>query len=273
MSSQDQRKESGVKLKKVPESDESEEEKKEDEMKDNAVADPPELENLSEELVDLFRHKAKYEVNEDGSLTFWPKPGCEPRQRRLHTSCMPMDSAAKKAGCDKIEAMSSHEEMVVNSGANTICSFIEAAIRAWSDHYPFRFKPEHIWLLILQAVAVHVDQNAEKLRKKYVNYSGKMELIVERNEFVLGSDDNDWEGVIEEFAQQIDANSVKDTVQLFDCDFSGSTILEKICAKVTIMVFLEYIQIIQSLFVQQTTTNHPFHCVLRIFARTISLTR
>ena len=35
--------------------------------------------------------------------------------------------------------------------------------------------------------------------------------------------------------QQIDANTVKDTVALFDCDFSKSTVMDKICTKVTIM--------------------------------------
>merc|ERR1719295_1316111 len=180
--------------------------------------------------------KAKYEVNKDGSLTFWPTPDCEVSEG-LRTEKVSMWKAAKAANISgKLEASSDpNVDVIQHGGRNPICSFINASMTAWSMHYPFRFKPEHIWLLILQGVAVHVDQNAEKLRKKYVNHEGKMTLTVRRDGFVLGSDENDWEGVIEEFVEQIDANTVKDTVQLFDCDFSGSTMMEKICAKVTIM--------------------------------------
>merc|ERR1719145_273380 len=133
----------------------------------------------------------------------------------------------------KLEASSDSSLNVVDS--RELSSFIDASLEAWAKHYPIRFRPEHIWLLILQAVALHVEKNAEKLRKKYVNHEGKMELKVQRDDFVLGSDNNDWEGVIEEFVEQIDANTVKDTVQLLDCDFSGSSITEKVCTKVTIM--------------------------------------
>merc|ERR1719242_359212 len=152
-----------------------------------------------------------------------------------------MADTAKMAGCSgELEASSDPDVQVVLSNGwmrsrGSICGFIDASLTAWSNHYPIRFKPEHIWLLILQGVAVHVDQNAEKLRRKYVNHNGKMTLKVIRDDFVLGSDKNDWEGVIEEFVEQIDANTVKDTVPLFDCDFSGSTMMEKICTKVTIM--------------------------------------
>merc|ERR1719295_2483702 len=197
--------------------------------------------------------KAKYEVNKDGSLTFWPTPDCEVSEG-LRTEKVSMWKAAKAANISgKLEASSDpNVDVIQHGGRNPICSFINASMTAWSMHYPFRFKPEHIWLLILQGVAVHVDQNAEKLRKKYVSHEGKMTLKVQRDDFVLGSDKNDWEGVIEEFVQQIDANTVKDTVQLFDCDFSNSSGLEKICAKVTIM------DICKSYFSFEVCTNCGF---------------
>ena len=199
----------------------------------------------NEELLSLYNFKARYEVNKDGSLTFWPTPDCEVNSNGLRTQKVPINKAAVAANHEyfrgKLEASSDPNVNVVQYGTrdvyrnSTICSFIEASLTAWSMHYPFRFKPEHIWLLILQSVAVHVDQNAENLRKKYVNHDGKMKLTVNRDNFVLGSRKNDWEGVVDEFVQQIDANTVKDTVQLLECDFSRSTIMDKICTKVTIM--------------------------------------
>jgi len=157
----------------------------------------------------------------------------------METTKVPMSRMATVAmdyWCKGLEASSStHANMSNTDSKYTVNSFITSALDSWSNHYPFRFKPEHIWLLILQAVAIHVDQNAEKLRAKYVNHKGKMTLTVRRDDFVMGSDKNDWEGVIEEFVDQIDANTVKDTATLFDCDFSKSSLMDKICTKVTIM--------------------------------------
>ena len=192
------------------------------------------------ELVSLHRHKAKYQMNEDSSVTIWPAPDCQMSKDLLKTTSITelMLGVAQRAKCGEIEATSNTNLTVVGSTSNRdnpICSFINASLDAWANHYPIRFKPEHIWLLVLQGVAVHVDLNAEQLRTKYVNHDGKMKLVVRRDDFILGSDKNDWEGVIEEFVEQIDANTVKDTAQLFDCDFSGSTKMEKVCTKVTIM--------------------------------------
>merc|ERR1719474_1979630 len=191
------------------------------------------LQKLNKELAALYTHNAKYNVNGDGSVTFWPTPNCKPAIKPVTTKRMSMKKYAEWQQCKELEA-SSNTDLDI-AGESGICSFITAAIDSWSSHYPIRFKPEHIWLLILQGVAVHVDRNAEKLRTKYVNHKETMTLRVERDDFVLGSAKNDWEGVIEEFVEQIDSNTVKDTVQLFDCDFSGSTMMDKICTKVTIM--------------------------------------
>merc|ERR1719491_1376190 len=102
-----------------------------------------------------------------------------------------------------MEAMSDATIKVVGTSDQS-CSFIVAATQAWSEHHPLKLKPEHIWLLILQSTAVHVDQNAEKLRQKFVNFEGKKELLLRRDEFVLGSTTNDWEGLVKEFVEQID---------------------------------------------------------------------
>ena len=52
-------------------------------------------------------------------------------------------------------------------------------------------KPRWIRGPITIPFALHVDQNAEKLRTKYVNHKGKMTLFIQRDNFVMGSADND----------------------------------------------------------------------------------
>lgn len=55
--------------------------------------------------------------------------------------------------------------------------------------------------------------------------------------FELGNPNNDWASVIDKFGEQIDKNTVKDTVelQLLETDFSDVTKIDKINAKITIM--------------------------------------
>ena len=190
------------------------------------------MDELPKQVQDLYKHKAKYQINEDGSLTFYPTPNCKPSKTKLPTSKLSMESALSETDCKSAISYSNPDTDIVKTNPPKTCSFITSSLKAWFDHYPFRFRAEHIWLLILQAVAIHVDQNAEKLRNKYVTHEGKKKLLVKvsRNPSY-----EEWIRVVQNFAAQIDKNTVKDTCEIFACDFSGSTLTEKIATKVTIM--------------------------------------
>ena len=69
--------------------------------------------------------------------------------------------------------------------------FVSAAVAAFANHFPLQLRPQHIHLLILQAIAQHVDSQPEALRSKWVKHADKTELVVQRDHFVLGSA-NDW---------------------------------------------------------------------------------
>ena len=127
------------------------------------------LEKLPQDLQALYYHEAKYEINDNGSLTFWPTPNCEPSTTPLQSECMTEKCIPSNAECTKAVVFSDPDNKIVGdcNWRYGVSSFIRSSLTAWSDHYPFRFRPEHIWLIILQSVAVHVDQNAEKLRSKY----------------------------------------------------------------------------------------------------------
>eukprot|EP01084_Bolivina_argentea_P086309 156003_1 len=150
------------------------EEKKEEITIQGDKLDKESFNKLSKTLQDLYNHKAKYKLNKDGSITFEPTPNCEPANKLLPQSNISWTTLVSKNACDenKIEAQYDSKAKVINSNKQfgysykktSFCSFITSALTAWSQHYPFRFKVEHIWLLILQAVAIHVDQNAKKLR-------------------------------------------------------------------------------------------------------------
>ena len=71
---------------------------------------------------------------------------------------------------------------------------------AHSNHYPIRIKPDHIWLLIVQAFSNHVNVNSEELRSHFVNFEGKKTLIVN---YPLSSITQVERKVLENFSEQI----------------------------------------------------------------------
>eukprot|EP01083_Nonionella_stella_P010013 28614_1 len=196
------------------------------------VADQSIVDKLENDMAELYKYKCKHKINENGSVTFWPTPNCKPSGKRLPTTKLSMNRVLDSEQCKTAAAYSNPNDKLVDYGNQNACSFIVSALTAWSEHYPFRLRAEHIWLLILQSVAVHVEQNAEKLRDKYVTHEDKKTLIIEIS---ASPSAKEWMSTIQGFVQKIDENTVKDTCELLDCDFTTSTLAERLATKVTIM--------------------------------------
>ena len=81
--------------------------------------------------------------------------------------------------------------------------FVGAVHQAYEGHYPLVLSPDIIWQCVAQGFAVHVNQNAERLRHLFVKHKGKRDIVVIRDSFVKGSQDNDWEGALESFSQDV----------------------------------------------------------------------
>lgn len=168
----------------------------------------------------------------------------------------------------RVEGTSRHPAAVLRDGYRH--GFLNAAMTAFAHHYPLSLSPDHIWLLVLQAVSAHVNgteedavmcrlfaeptsyrkgrdeywerraQEAEAgaadLRSRFVAHEGRKGLIVRRDDFVRGSPDNDWAGVVRDFAGQIDASLVSPGVAArLSANFSTTGLNEEIAAKVTVM--------------------------------------
>ena len=107
------------------------------------------------------------------------------------------------------------------------------------------FSAGDVWLLILQGVAHHVEQNSEALRHRFVNHEGKKTLWVIRNDFVPGSSDNDWAGVFADIVEQIDESCRPGVVTVMEPTFSTTTPLERVAGRIAIMdvckKFFDYI--------------------------------
>jgi hypothetical protein len=71
---------------------------------------------------------------------------------------------------------------------------------AYADHRPIIISPDMIWLLFCQGFSKHIELNSEKYRNRIVNFEGKKEILVVRNDFVFGKTDSIWHEVVREFS-------------------------------------------------------------------------
>ncbi len=147
------------------------------------------------------------------------------------------EAALKHAlGDTPLEAYSRETKNLVSPEVGDyVHGFIAATNTAFQRHYPLVLSPDMLWLLIAQGFAIHIRENAEALRGKFVTHEGKATLEVRRDEFVKGFDGNDWEGVFGEFSQQIRTYIGEQAHNTLVPKFSTTGIVEKAAFEVTLM--------------------------------------
>eukprot|EP00037_Helgoeca_nana_P004672 m.47359 g.47359 ORF g.47359 m.47359 type:complete len:219 (-) comp15613_c0_seq1:835-1491(-) len=118
---------------------------------------------------------------------------------------------------------------------------VAAITTAFDQHLLLSLRPEHFWVLVLQAVARHVNAHTDEPRAKFINHEGKETLNVYRDEWVgkLGASGPDWSGVVNEFSEQTDGKTIPGVAELLANDFSTTTPTERVAAQVTAMEMLQ----------------------------------
>jgi hypothetical protein len=105
---------------------------------------------------------------------------------------------------------------------------------AFADHRPVCLSPDIIWLTLTQGLANHVNMNAEKLRRQFVQHDGKLKLEVRRDGFVKGSPENPWSGVFSEFSQKIKEH-IGPAHELIVADYSTTGPVERAASEVVLL--------------------------------------
>ncbi|MDR0473445.1 MAG: DUF4419 domain-containing protein [Treponema sp.] len=114
-------------------------------------------------------------------------------------------------------------------------SFFDGIYHAYMDHRPVVLSPDVIWLLISQGFAQHINANAEKMRRHFVNFDGKLTLIVRSPYITLENPDSPWETVFPEFTQKIAEHTGEALINVLSADFTTTTIVEKVASEITVM--------------------------------------
>jgi hypothetical protein len=120
-------------------------------------------------------------------------------------------------------------------------AFVAAVHTAFANHYPLVLSPDQLWLVIAQGFAFHVNANAEKLRKKFVNHEGKKTIEIWRDDFVKGSPKNPWGEALDDFSEGIRRNVGDKTYDLLTPVFSTTGPIERAAANIVLMnTFKDY---------------------------------
>ena len=125
------------------------------------------------------------------------------------------------------------EEEIFNKGK---VSLIQGLIEAYKNHYPITVTPDMIWLLFMQGFSRYMEKYAEQVRDKFVDFTGKKDLKVERLEYTPYTATKEvWDGIIQEYVQKIGNYVGKETIENLESDFSTTTQVAKVTSQVVIM--------------------------------------
>jgi len=105
---------------------------------------------------------------------------------------------------------------------------------AFAEHRPLVLTPDAIWLCIAQGLATHIELHAEALRSRLVRHTGKLNLDVRRDDFVLGDPNNDWPAAVDGLVAQI-RDHIGGRANLFLADFSTTTPFDRTASQIALM--------------------------------------
>jgi len=141
------------------------------------------------------------------------------------------DSVGIKA---KLEDFSHKNNKSSDFVRGDIPGMIKALHTAYQSHYALKLSVSDFIVLIGQGLGQHISKNSESLRNAFVDFSGKQQIKIRRDEFILGRD-NDWSTVFGEFADQVKSQVKGDVYDILIDDTSVATPVTRIVSEIAIL--------------------------------------
>lgn len=130
-----------------------------------------------------------------------------------------------------VESCSGEDTRLVHSPLPGVAG---AVYHSFADHLPLILDPDSIWLTLEVGLAKHINLNAEDLRKQFVNFEGKVLIKIQRNGFIKGNPDNDWQGCFPEFSDKI-SEYIGKKRDLIVSNFSTTNPMRKAASEIVLM--------------------------------------
>lgn len=65
--------------------------------------------------------------------------------------------------------------------------FVDAAVKAYSDHHHLIIRPEDVWFSVLVQLNIYINEHAEELRSMFVAHEGQKMLILPVSKEISGT--------------------------------------------------------------------------------------
>ena len=119
--------------------------------------------------------------------------------------------------------------------------------QSYVNHMPVSINADILWMLIVQGFSRHIDQNAESLRNKFVDFDGKKALFVDGDELTIEEITQEgWERTFREFVEKIKENAGETMIKLMTPSFSTTTPTIQVSSQIAIMsCFKNYFKFIR----------------------------
>eukprot|EP01064_Diplonema_japonicum_P013425 TRINITY_DN20996_c0_g1_i1.p1 TRINITY_DN20996_c0_g1~~TRINITY_DN20996_c0_g1_i1.p1 ORF type:complete len:452 (+),score=88.61 TRINITY_DN20996_c0_g1_i1:44-1357(+) len=111
---------------------------------------------------------------------------------------------------------------------------IAASDMCFNHHLPLVLTPDVIWLTVVNGLAMHVNQNSETLRSKFVSHEGKVDLKVVSDHFVKGQH-NDWKEVFSKWSEKVRDHIGKDVHENLSPHFTTTTPVTRAASEVVML--------------------------------------
>jgi hypothetical protein len=144
-----------------------------------------------------------------------------------------------------VELMMKCKEILQSSFSSTKSSnivgtsngFVQACIKAYSNHYHLIIRPDDVWITILTQLSLYVNAHAEELRSHFVQREGQKELLVEMDADRYHCS---WNKIVAQFTVELGKNindpSLKDWILQ---EFSTTTDTDRAVAAIAMMGTLQ----------------------------------
>ena len=116
-------------------------------------------------------------------------------------------------------------------------NLIAAAHIAFANHLSLTLSPDIIWTVIMQGIAQHISNNAEKFRSVLVPHTGKEDLVVQRDDLIITNTSlQDWKDISNEFLNQLNEKSKCTSMRnAMQTDFSTTGQVQRTVLNMTVM--------------------------------------